>query len=148
MPETIAAKPAAEMPEYRIPRLELEVRIDGVLDEPAWQQALVFELLWETDPGENVEPTVRTECRMFYDRRNLYYGCHAFDPEPEKIRARYRDRDAAAFSDDLLGLSIDPFDSQNRSFVLDVNPLPDFKLVKSSQHDSNQDHPQPTNLDR
>ncbi len=113
----------AEPPLYRIPRLDADVTIDGVLDEPVWQDALVFDIPWETQPGENVPATVDTECRLFYTTTHLYYGCHAYDPEPETIRARYRDRDTSSFSDDTVGISLDPFDAQNRSYVLDVNPL-------------------------
>ena len=40
------AAPAAtaETNVYRIPRTDLEIQIDGVLDEAAWEDALVIEL--------------------------------------------------------------------------------------------------------
>lgn len=108
---------------FEIPRTDEEIHIDGRLDDTAWERSLVFELNYETDPGENVEPPVRTECRMTYSESHIYYGCHAFDPEPEKIRARYSDRDNSFPTDDVVGLAVDPFNAQNTSFVFDVNPL-------------------------
>ena len=39
---------------------------------------------------------------------HLYYGCEAFDPEPEKIRARYTDRDRSVPQDDTIGLGDRP----------------------------------------
>lgn len=108
---------------YEIPRAEGTIEIDAVLDEPAWTSALVFELDYETDPGENVPPPVDTQCRMIYSQTHLYYGCHAFDPEPDKIRARYSDRDRSSPNDDTIGLAVDPFNLNNTSFVFDVNPL-------------------------
>lgn len=99
-----------------------EIVVDGHLDETAWAEALVFELNYETTPGENVEPPVRTECRMFYSHSHLYYGCRAYDPSPGTIRARFGDRDSS-FSDDTIGLVIDPFNDHNTAFVLDLNPL-------------------------
>ncbi len=108
---------------WEIPRSEETVRVDGVLDEPAWENALVFTLDYETDPGENIPPPVETECRMVYTRSHIFYGCHAFDPEPESIRARFSDRDRSFPTDDVVGLAIDPFNQNNTAFVFDVNAL-------------------------
>ncbi len=109
-------------PTFHLPRLEGDVRIDGVLDDAIWQDALVLHLHYETQPGENVPPPDPTECRLFYDHHALYYGCRASDSNPDAIRARFADRDQTAFSDDTIGIAIDPFDTNKRSFVLDVNP--------------------------
>lgn len=108
--------------EFEIPRLDAEITIDGQLDESIWDEALVFSLDYETRPGENVTPPAETECRLLYTDTHLYYGCKAYDPEPDKIRAHYSDRDQA-FGDDSIGLAIDPFSDHNTAFVLDVNPL-------------------------
>jgi hypothetical protein len=118
-----AVQPAMAAEVYEIPHTANEIRIDGNLDDAAWDESLVFELNYETNPGENITPPVRTECRMVYSTTHLYYGCHAFDPEPEAIRARYSDRDLSFPNDDVVGLAIDPFNTQNTSFVFDVNPL-------------------------
>ena len=109
-------------PTFTIPRIDLPFAIDGALDEAAWEQALVLELAYETDPGENVAPPVHTECRLAYSESHLYYGCLAQDPEPSRIRARLTDRDHA-IGDDTVGLAVDTFGSQSRAYVLDVNPL-------------------------
>ncbi len=122
----LAASPAAAdaAPDrYRLPRLDAKIQVDGRLDEAAWNEALILELGFETNPGENIAPPARTECRLFHTESHLYYGCHAQDPEPERIRARYSDRDLSFPADDVIGIGIDPFHSQNRSFVFDVNPL-------------------------
>ena len=52
----------------QIPYLEAQFKIDGSLDEPAWQQALQIELLYETRPGENITPPVRTLVYFQYCR--------------------------------------------------------------------------------
>jgi len=96
--------------------------IDGRLDEAAWSDALVVSLDYETQPGENVTPPVETECRLFYTDTHLYYGCRAYDSQPEQIRAHYMDRDQP-INDDTIGLAIDPFNAKNTAVILDVNPL-------------------------
>jgi hypothetical protein len=76
-----------------VPRIEGRIAVDGRLDEPAWQQALLLELSLETQPGENIPAPVRTEVRVFYDRDAIYFGLECFDPEPAAIRARFAERD-------------------------------------------------------
>jgi hypothetical protein len=98
------------------------IRVDGILDEAAWAQAEVIELPFEWLPGDNVEAPVRTECRVTYDAQNLYFGCTAYDPEPQFIRANYTDRDQS-FQDDHLVFLIDPFNDQRRAFQFRVNPF-------------------------
>jgi len=114
------AQPAA--PAYEVRRAGGEIRVDGVLDEPAWADAVLVVSHLETYPGENLESPARTECRLAYDDRYLYVGLRALDPEPEAIRARYTDRDAA-FDDDFAGVVLDTFNDQRRGYEFFVNPL-------------------------
>ena len=46
---------------YRVPAVNSRVKVDGVLDEKAWEEALVLELRYEVDPGENIAAPVKTE---------------------------------------------------------------------------------------
>ncbi len=115
-------QPAGEDDPMRVPATVLEIKIDGVVDEAAWQDALRVDLDVETEPGENVAPPVATECLLTYDRRALYVAFRAQDPEPEKIRARLADRDTVS-SDDFVGVVLDTFDDARRAFEFFVNPL-------------------------
>src|SRR5688572_4355137 len=74
-------------------RTTVPVRIDGRLDDAAWNDAQPIALAIETYPGNNTPATVRTECRIAFDTANLYVGCHAFDPAPRAIVAVRADRD-------------------------------------------------------
>src|SRR5690606_38406517 len=56
---TALAAPAQQVPPpakepVDVPRIEGKVSVDGRLDEPAWQQALLLDLPVETQPGENI----------------------------------------------------------------------------------------------
>jgi hypothetical protein len=105
-----------------IPKTSAKINIDGILDENAWSNALEFDLNVEVMPAENVPAPVNTKCFLLYDTSNLYVGCRAYDPEPEKIRAYFSDRDEA-WQDDSIGFIIDTFNDENRSFAFFVNPL-------------------------
>lgn len=107
---------------YIIPRITSEIRIDGKLEKPAWQEALVIELPYETWPGENITAPVRTEALLVYTKSYLYVGFRAFDPDPEKIRANFTERDQI-YDDDFIALFLDTFNDERRAFALRSNPL-------------------------
>ena len=113
---------AAEVPTHSIPRLTSAPKLDGVLDDPAWTEALSLQLGIEVNPGENVPAETDTDCRLGYDDTHLYLGCRASDPQPSAIRARLSDHDHA-FQDDFVGMVIDTFDDGRRAYEFFVNPL-------------------------
>ena len=97
-------------------------KIDGVLDEPAWQQATTIELDYVVEPDAGAPAPVRTEVMLYEDGEHLYVAFKAYDPEPEKIRASLRDRDTL-WQDDNVALIIDTFNSERSGFEFFVNPL-------------------------
>jgi hypothetical protein len=105
-----------------VPRATSQVTVDGSLDEPAWDDALALELEYEVRPGDNVPPPVRTVVLVTYDKERVLVAFQAFDPEPEKIRARFRDRDQA-WEDDWVGVVFDTFNDERRAYEFMSNPL-------------------------
>ena len=106
--------PASQDP-FLVPRATSGITINAVLDEEAWQGALIIELNYEVRPGENVPPPVRTEVLLTHDEDNLYAAFRCYDPEPSAIRAHLRDRDNLG-GDDWVALIFDTFNDQRRSF--------------------------------
>ncbi len=98
------------------------IRVDGVLDEAFWQTALAIELSYEVRPGENIAPPVATTVLLSYDQDHLLVGFRCLDPDPEQIRARFRERDNA-WGDDFVGVVLDTFNDERRAFELMANPL-------------------------
>ncbi len=96
--------------------------IDGVLDEPLWQEApSVTEFrTWAPDFGREMVGETRTY--MAYDRSNLYFAFHAFDPEPQNIKAAISDRDNIR-RDDWVAINLDTFGDQQSLYAFYVNPL-------------------------
>lgn len=105
-----------------VPMLRSEIRIDGALDEDAWDDALVIELKYETSPGENVDPPVRTEVLITHSGSHIYVGFRAYDPDPNAIRAHLRDRDSI-WGDDSVSVTFDTFNDERRAFRFECNPL-------------------------
>ncbi len=91
-----------------IPRIDQPVTVDAKLDEPAWQTATKYETWYETNPGDNIEPSFKTVGYVMYDAKFLYVGLEALDPNPKDIRAVYGDHDQiSGSSDDFMGVIID-----------------------------------------
>lgn len=106
----------------RIPGTTDRIKIDGVLDEKAWEQALVMELKYEVQPGENIDPPVRTEVLLLYSKTHFYVGFRAYDPDPSSIRAFFRERDKIG-GDDWVAISLDTFNDQRHSYGFYCNPF-------------------------
>ncbi|HET9229214.1 MAG TPA: DUF5916 domain-containing protein, partial [Thermoanaerobaculia bacterium] len=109
-------------PPHSISRATSPIKIDGSLDEAAWQGAAVIDLAFETRPAENMPPPVKTECLITHDDDQLYVAFRAHDPDPKQIRAHLSDRDRA-FDDDFVGIVLDPFNDERRAFEFFVNAL-------------------------
>jgi len=117
-----ADEPGSRDNPYRVTRATSEVVVDGVIDEPAWDDALTLELEYEVSPGENVPPPVRTQVFITYDEHRLLVAFRAYDPDPGRIRARFRDRDHV-WQDDLVGITLDTFNDERRAYEFFSNPL-------------------------
>ena len=98
------------------------IRIDGVLDEPAWRAAPTIGDLVQRQPEPGAPPTERTEVRLLRDRDNLYVGVLAYDSEPDRILATQMARDGALGSDDRVELLLDTFRDQRSAFYFATNP--------------------------
>ena len=98
------------------------IRVDAVLDEPAWASATPIPVDLEWYPGDNTAAPVETQALVTFDDANLYVAFRAKDPQPGRIRARFHERDAAT-EDDVVGFYVDPFNDDRRAYQFRVNPL-------------------------
>lgn len=120
-PERTFATPSPSDP-LRVPRVESPVKVDGVLDEAAWREALAIPVNTEVRPGENIAAPVDTTVFLAFDSRHLYAAFLAKDPDPSKILARFSDRDDI-YDDDWVALVLDTFNDARRAYDFVCNPL-------------------------
>lgn len=105
-----------------IPMTTRAVNIDAVIGPEEWKDARVFQIGWETMPGENLPAAVKGEALVMYDRATLYVAFRCADLEPGAIRARYSDRDHID-QDDQVALEIDTFNDGRTAYVIGSNAL-------------------------
>jgi len=74
-------------------------KIDGNLSDPVWARAVPFTDFTQQDPDEGQKPSQKTEVRILYDDRAIYFGIRCFDTDPTTIVATSTRRDRDAYSD-------------------------------------------------
>lgn len=119
------AKERTKAAQYTVTRATSEIKIDGVLEEQAWADAVIIKLPYEWLPGDNIPSPVDTDCLVTYNDNYFYVAFRCHDPDPSKIRAHLMDRDATdtLIQDDHICIMIDPFNDERRGFQFRVNPL-------------------------
>src|ERR1051325_11236992 len=98
------------------------IACDGDLGDAGWKDAAVIDRFYETSPGNNTEPKVKTTAWVTYDDRYFYIGIRCDDPEPNKIRAPYVDRDQVIGTDDNIAVFLDTRNEKRSALELRVNP--------------------------
>lgn len=96
------------------------IDVDGVLDEPSWDRAVVVSGFTQVDPEEGEPVSEPTEARVLYDDEALYIGVRLYDSEPVSTRLGRRDMDL--LDSDWLGVVIDSYHDHRTGFSFDVNP--------------------------
>ena len=110
---------------HHVTRATSEIKIDGLLDEAAWQDAVEIAVDLEWFPGNNAVPPVETKAYLTFDDRYIYVGFKCSDPDPGQIRAHLMKRDEinTFVQDDHVTVQLDTFNDERRAFQYRVNPL-------------------------
>jgi len=95
-----------------------EVRIDGDISEPFWQNPATAMFTPEGDRSK-IEPT---SFYFAYDDRNLYLAAHCRESHPDSIVARATEHDGAVYADDCLGYFLEPIPGSDTIYQIYFNP--------------------------
>ncbi len=104
-------------------RVDEPPKIDGILDESLWEDIEPITDFRQYEPVNGEPATERTEVRICYDDRFLYFGIRAFDSEPDKIIARTFERDSNVDNDDSFTIAIDSLNDNRTAVAFDTNVL-------------------------
>lgn len=112
-------------------RVTISPKIDGKLDDEAWQDAEIAKdfVMLVPEAGTPEEHNKRTEVRIVYDDEAIYFGAYLYDDNPENIPTQFTDRDKFGVCD-WFSVMLNPNnDSRNDSefFVLSTGTQVDAK---------------------
>jgi hypothetical protein len=114
---TLAQRPnLAPIPTYEVHRAKIAPRIDGKLDDAAWQAAkpVTFVFPWTDQTGKKQ----KTVARLTWDSENLYV---AYECEDSDITAVYTQHDDPTYKDDAVEIFIAPPGVKNLYLGLEMN---------------------------
>jgi hypothetical protein len=97
------------------------IRIDGLLDDPAWENAAVIADLVQQDPHPGEPTPFRTEVRILADADDVYLAIHCFDPEPNRIAIHTLQRDGNLDGDDHVTVVLDTFLDNRTGYYFSIN---------------------------
>lgn len=118
----LAQEPPSPPAPIAITRTTAAITVDGDLSDPGWQNAAKIDRFYETSPGNNTPPAVRTTVLLTYDSRYFYIGVRAEDPDIAKLRAPYVERDGVIGTDDNIAVFLDTRNDKRSAMELRVNP--------------------------
>lgn len=107
--------------QYRIKKATSEIKIDGNIEEKAWQEAQLATNFYQVLPMDTSFANVKTECRMTYDDKNLYVSFVNYNKlkGPNMVESLKPDFNFGRNDNDLLFL--DTFDDQTNGFSFGAN---------------------------
>jgi len=106
---------------YLIQRVEGQVELDGLSDEPAWQNIKPLPLTVHI-PNFRGQPSEKTDILVGYDDNYLYVAGRLYDSEPEKIQFPSKKRDDMKLNNDWFGLVIDNFNDNENGLAFFTTP--------------------------
>ncbi|MEZ5289565.1 MAG: DUF5916 domain-containing protein [Vicinamibacterales bacterium] len=97
-------------------------RVDGVVDDDAWNGVEPYGDFVQQDPRQGEPATERTEVRLAFDSQTLYIGVIAYDSDPSAIVYTQSKRDADLTDSDSIQFIFDTYNDHQNGFVFGTNP--------------------------
>ncbi|MFH1942516.1 MAG: DUF5916 domain-containing protein [bacterium] len=104
-------------------RTETPIKVDGFLDDPAWENARFQGQFTQREPEDGAPASEKTEIGFLFNEKYLYIGIKCYDSEPDKIIAREMRRDALVDDDDYLEIVLDTYHDHRSAYYFITNPL-------------------------
>jgi hypothetical protein len=104
-------------------RIHDRVDVDGVLDEPFWETLPAITDFIQREPAEGAPVSERTEVRIAYDDKNLYFGFNLYDATPSGIVRSVLQREGPSQNDDHVMIGLDTYHDRRNAYIFGLNPF-------------------------
>lgn len=96
---------------YNIQKIKNSPKIDGELDDPIWRNLEIAKNFSQISPNNGNPERInqRTEVKICYDSKNIYFGVMMYDNSPDSILKELSKRDQENKNFDAFGIFIEPF---------------------------------------
>ncbi len=118
----IAAPPDVTKKTYQAARVEVPIKIDGLLDDEAWTFAGIADDFIQLEPVEGNQASQRSYIRVVYDNTAIYFSAYLFDSSPDSILTQLGNRDDGSnLNADAFRVSLDPYNTRQSGYVFEVS---------------------------
>jgi len=97
------------------------IRLDGRLDDRAWEQAAAVSDFTQKEPVEGAAPTERMEVRFAYDDDAVYVGARMYSSNPSTIQAPLGRRDNLGAQAEQFFVSLDTYQDRRTAYTFGVS---------------------------
>lgn len=103
-------------------RVSGKIQIDGVLDDPAWQESPSIDNLTQVEPKSGEPPTEATRVWLAHTKDFLYIAVRCEDRNPKQIVATEMRRDATLMDNDNIEITLDTYHDHRNAYFFSTNP--------------------------
>ncbi|MCY3847063.1 MAG: DUF5916 domain-containing protein [Acidobacteria bacterium] len=112
-------------------------RLDGVLDEPIYDQVPPIDGFIQQLPEAGVRPSEETHAWVFHDEDNLYVGARLWDSAPDQLIANEMQRDSFQIvNNDFFSVGLDTFYDRRNGVTFLVNAIGGFMDIAITDEDN------------
>jgi hypothetical protein len=125
-------------PQLPAKKVAKNIKIDGLLNEPAWQEASFINDFTEFRPTPNRKPEneIRTETHIMYSDEGVYIGGKCYERNKDSISRELIGRDGFG-NNDFFVVIFDTYNDKQNGFEYFVTPLGEQMDSKVSPSDNN-----------
>lgn len=102
--------------------VDVPPRLDGRIDDPAWQKAAVVDRFFQREPNQGDPVSQKTEVLICYDRSKIYFGFRCHEADPRGITAKEMARDVSLGEDDRVQVILDTFLDGRNGYWFQIGP--------------------------
>ena len=121
----VQVRDATGRPTLRAVRLTTPLKVDGKMDDAAYEQIKPIGGFTQVDPRPGASASQSSEVWLLYDNSNFYVCVKVYEDHPEKMVANEMRRDAAQnlAQNELITVALDTFKDRRSAFTFYVNPI-------------------------
>lgn len=103
-----------------IPFLQEAPEIDGIVSPDEWEKALYWDIFYQVSPGDNTEPSEKTEIFLGHDSENIYILYKLYFKDKARMRSFHCSRDKI-YTTDRVFFFFDTFLSNQMAYYIGCN---------------------------
>lgn len=125
-------------------RINSIVKIDGTLNEAAWEDAETTKDFVMLNPGNGTpEPeSHKSVVKVLYDDSAIYIGAYLYDNSPRTIPRQFSQRDNVFTEADIFTIAINPYNdgiNENKFYITAAGTQADSKTIPGNGGGGNRD---------